>query len=180
MRTVAWPLLAVTLLAAGCTEDKGELRAWMDQVRRDTQPIRTTIPEPQQFAPFRYDAAEIADPFSSARMQVGLSEAAAKPGRGKAPDASRRREPLEAFPLDAIRMVGTIADGRQTVALLQVDSTLFHVRAGNYAGQNFGKIIGVTEQDVKIKELVQDTTGEWIEREAELRLHEARAEGAKK
>lgn len=180
MRTIALPLVAVALLAAGCSEDQGELRAWMDQVRRDTQPIRGTIPEPQQFAPFRYDAQAITDPFSTTRMQVALNAAAAKAGNGNAPDTSRRREALEAFPLDSIKMVGTIADGKQTVALLQVDTTLFHVRTGNYAGQNYGKIIGVTEQDVKLKELVQDQTGDWVEREAELRLVEAKVEGGKK
>lgn len=180
MRTIALPLLAVTLLAAGCSEDTGELRAWMDQVRRDTQPIRTTIPEPQQFAPFRYDAVALSDPFSPGRMQVALNAGGSKAGSTNAPDTSRRREPLEGFPLDSIKMVGTIADGKQTVALLQVDTTLFHVRAGNYAGQNFGKITGVTEQDVKLKELVQDANGEWVEREAELRLQEAKPEGAKR
>ena len=166
--------LGLTMLLAACGEDTGELRAWMDQVRRNTQPVRAVVPEPRRFEPFRYGGAELSDPFSPSRLQL-MKVITAEPPKpsGPRPDGRRRREALEAFPLDSIRMVGHLSDGRQMTALLQVESMLYQVTAGNYAGQNHGRIVKITEQEVKIRELVQDATGDWVEREAELRLQDA-------
>jgi type IV pilus assembly protein PilP len=171
----ALTLLAVPLaLAGGCTNDQNELRAWMDQVRRDTQPIRDSIPEPKQFEPFRYDNATLTDPFSSGRLQLALDKLAARNKSGLAPDPNRRREPLENFPLESIRMVGHLSDKSKSFALLQAENLVYQAAVGSYAGQNYGKIIAVTESEVKLKELVQDAAGEWIERESALRLQEGK------
>ena len=58
------------------------------------------------------------------------------------------------------------------VALVKVDNLLYQVRAGNYLGQNYGKITKVGETDVTLREIVQDAGGEWIERVAKLQLQE--------
>ena len=93
-------------------------------------------------------------------------------GSGLKPDTNRRREALESFPLDAIRMVGHMTNGRSSFALLQVDSTVYQARVGNYAGLNYGMITRVSESEVRLKELVQDAAGDWIERETALQLKE--------
>lgn len=85
---------------------------------------------------------------------------------------NRRREPLEAYPLESLQMVGSISKQGNTIAIIKADKTTYYVRTGNYMGQNFGVITTVTEGDVTVKELVQDSTGDWIERTSSLQLQE--------
>lgn len=89
-----------------------------------------------------------------------------------APELNRRKEPLEAYPLDAMSMVGTLDRGGKRVALLRVDKLLYQVRVGDHLGQNYGRITKITEGDVALREIVQDAAGEWIERNSELQLQE--------
>ena len=89
------------------------------------------------------------------------------------PDLNRRREPLEAFPLDNLKMVGSLQQGKTLFALIRTpDNNLFRVRQNNYIGQNFGLIMEVDETGMKLKELVQDGAGEWIERITSLFLQD--------
>lgn len=163
--------LAATLALGGCASDQDELRAWMDQVRAQTPPKRETVREPKQFEPFRYEVAHLTEPFAPAKLTALFEKAAARPG-GLAPDTSRRREALENFPLDVIRMVGHLSNGKQQFALLQVENLVYQARVGQYAGQNFGRIVRITETEVAVRELVQDAAGDWVERNAALRLQE--------
>ena len=89
-----------------------------------------------------------------------------------APERSRRKEPLEAMPLDAVAMVGSLIKVGQPVALVRVDNLLYQVRVGNYLGQNYGRITKISETEVGLREIVQDAAGEWIERTATLQLQE--------
>ena len=86
----------------------------------------------------------------------------------------RRREPLEAFPLDALKMVGTLRKTGLGYALIQVDKTVYQAKVGNYIGQNFGMITRVSDTAVELKEIVQDASGEWTERKAQLELQESK------
>jgi type IV pilus assembly protein PilP len=89
-----------------------------------------------------------------------------------APELVRRKEALEAFPLDAVTMVGSYVQAGRPVALVMVDSLLYQVRPGNYLGQNYGKVNKISETEVILREIVQDAVGEWIERPAKLQLQE--------
>ena len=91
-------------------------------------------------------------------------------------DRQRKRppEPLEAFPLESIQMLGTITQGKETFALVKAGSNLYRVRKGNYMGQNFGVITGIDDAAINLKELVQDSGGEWVERTSSLQLVEAK------
>jgi type IV pilus assembly protein PilP len=173
MKTLVTLLVLAAALAA-CGADQNELRAWMDEVRRNTLPIRETVPEPKHFEPFRYDNLAQIDPFSQAKLQAALDKLAQRSKGGARPDLERRREPLESYPLESIHMVGHLSNNQQNFALLQVESLVFQARVGNYAGQNFGKITTVSDSEVKLKELVQDAAGDWVERETALRLQEGK------
>ena len=121
------------------------------------------------------------DPFDVQRVVMAMSRqqqvrATASTIR---PDLERRREVLEGFPLDQIRMVGTIRQNNQDVALLQTGGATYLVRVGNYVGQNFGLVTRISEVEVQIKEIVQDAAGEWVERPAKLELQEAAGTGGK-
>ena len=89
-----------------------------------------------------------------------------------APELNRRKEPLEAYPLDAMTMVGSLDRAGQKVALVKVDQLLHQVRQGNYLGQNYGRVMRISESDITLREIVQDAAGEWIERSTTLQLQE--------
>ena len=166
---LAGTAIAATLLLAACGGEQQELRSWMDEQRRKTPVVTEKIEPPKRFEPFRYANSGEADPFSQGRLALRPGET----GRGSLqPDLSRRREALESYPLDSIRMVGHLSDKRGSFALLQADGMVYRARVGNHAGQNFGVIIRVSETEVKLKELVRDAAGDWTERETALQLQE--------
>ena len=125
------------------------------------------LPEVKPYEPVAYNAIDLSDPFRPRKVEQ------AKGGGGLAPDMSRRKEALEAYPLDNLRMVGTLEQGRGIFALVRTpDNTLYRVRQGNYIGQNFGFITQITDSSVTLKEIVQDGTGDWSERVSTLQLLE--------
>jgi type IV pilus assembly protein PilP len=96
----------------------------------------------------------------------------ARRGGGIKPDLERRKEPLEAYPLESLKMVGTLMKGKMVHALVQADKTLHQVKIGNYMGQNFGIITDINDSEVKLKELVPDSLGDYAERTSTLQLQE--------
>ncbi len=168
-------LAAVSL--AGCASDQSDLRAWMQTVRASAKPVHESISEPRRFEPYRYDNESQVDPFSVARLGGSSDAAGAGAGRGGLkPDTTRVREALEAYPLDAIRMVGHLANRQGQYALLQAESLVYQARVGNYAGQNYGMITRISETEIKLKELVQDAVGDWVERETILQIQDGSAQ----
>ncbi|MFM2399709.1 MAG: hypothetical protein RL341_1866 [Pseudomonadota bacterium] len=163
-----------SLLAACSSGEQQELNQWMSQVRAQTKTSVPKLPEPKKFEPYAYTVQRELDPFNPQKLAVAQARLQARTGTGIRPDLDRRREALEAYPLDAISMVGILRQNNQTFALLQADKTLYRVSTGNYVGQNFGKIIGVTETEVALKEIVQDAAGEWTERASKLQLQEVK------
>ena len=114
------------------------------------------------------------DPYSPEKLAIALAKLKPSSSNALKPDIDRRREPLEAYPLDALKMVGTLEKPGLTFALLQADRTVFQIKVGNYIGQNFGKVTKVTESAVELKEIVQDAAGDWVERNAKLELQETK------
>lgn len=170
--------IALTVAAgflAGCsTSGHDELQQWMTQVRSTLQPVVPKLQEPTRFTPYLYSAQAQIDPFNITKVTVAIAKAASRGGGGMQPDMDRRREPLESFPLDTIKMVGSIERNKIRYALLQVDNVLYQVKVSNYIGQNFGMITAVTETDVTLRELVQDAAGDWVERTSTLELQETK------
>jgi len=87
-------------------------------------------------------------------------------------EINRRKEPLEAYPVDSMSMVGSVMRGGRPYALLKVDNLLYQVKPGDYLGQNYGKITKISETDVAFREIVQDAAGEWTERMSALQLQD--------
>ena len=160
----------------GCTgASQDELRQWMVDERNQTRPKVKPIPEPKQFKPEAYTNAAEVEPFSNQKLTQALkrdsSQAASNAGL-VAPELLRRKEPLEAFPIDSMALVGSIIKAGQPIALVRVDSLLYQVKPGNYLGTSFGRVVKITETQVVLREIVQDAVGEWIERVATLQLQE--------
>jgi len=163
-------------LLSGCSSSgQEELQQWMTDQRNQTKPKVQPIPEPKKFTPQAYTQEAATDPFSNQKLTEALkrdSKQASANAELVAPELTRRKEPLESFPLDTMSMVGSLVKLGQPVALVKVDNLLYQVRPGNYLGQNFGKITKVEETEVTLREIVQDAGGEWIERIAKLQLQE--------
>lgn len=167
---------ACALMIAGCTSSgQDELQAWMQAERNAIKPSVQPIPEPTRFVPQPYSVEREIPPFSVEKLASllrGTQTATASSSALIEPELARRRQPLEAFPLDAMTMVGSLDRSGELVALVRVDRLLYQVRPGNYLGQNFGRVTRITETEVVLREIVQDAAGEWIERPAALQLVE--------
>ena len=182
LRLVACVMAAATLSACG-GGDEGELRTWMDDTRKAMRPTTQPVAEPKQFSPFTYEAKPLIDPFDAQKMVLAVArQAQARASTSSIkPDLDRRREALEGFPLDQLKMVGTLRQQGNNVALIDASGQTFMVRSGNYLGQNFGLVTKISETEVELKEIVQDAAGEWVERPAKLELQEAAArQGSKR
>lgn len=167
---------ATVLLLSGCIgSDQDELQQWMTEQRNQTKPKIEPISEPTKFVPQAYNQEAAVDPFSNQKLTIALKRDANQATANAAliaPELARRREALEAFPLDAISMVGSLNKEGKPVALIKVDNLLYQVRSGNYLGQNYGRITKISETEISLREIVQDASGEWIERTAALQLQE--------
>jgi type IV pilus assembly protein PilP len=169
-------LVLLSIALVGCVSSKeDDIREWMVQERNATKPHVAAINAPKQFIPEPYTNAAAIEPFSNLKLTQALkrdsSQAASNAGL-VAPELARRKEPLEAFPLDAMALVGSIIKAGQPVALVKVDNLLYQVKLGNYLGLSFGRVTKITETEVTLREIVQDAVGEWIERIATLQLQE--------
>lgn len=167
--------LSLAALLGACGDgDVQEVQAWMNKTKAETQVHVERLAEPKTFIPQAYAGTDAPDPFSQNKLLVELAKSAANSSSKYKPDMSRRKELLENFPLDTIRMVGAIQKGGVNYALLQIDNSVHQVRAGQHVGQNYGLVTSVTDTAVNIRETVQDAAGEWVERAAKLELQEAK------
>lgn len=173
-RILALACLPVFLAACGSSKED-DVRAWMVQERNQTKPRVQPIQPPKQFIPQPYVDTASVEPFSSIKLTQALkrdsSQSASNAGL-VAPELARRKEALEAFPLDSMTLVGSIMKGGQPIALVQVNNLLYQVKPGNYLGLNFGRVTKINETEVTLREIAQDAVGEWIERSATLQLQE--------
>jgi type IV pilus assembly protein PilP len=164
-------VLMSSLLAA-CGAEQQELSEWMEQQKREVKPNVEPLSPPKTFTPQAYVALTGVEPFSQQKLTVALKQEARQPNSLLAAEINRRKEPLEAYPLDSMSMVGSVVRSGRQYALLRVDNLLYQVKQGDYLGQNYGKIMRITETDVGLREIVQDAAGEWIERNSALQLQE--------
>lgn len=165
-------LLPLCVFISGCGADEDELSQWMEQQKREVKPSVEPLSAPKKFNPQPYALMGSVEPFSMQKLTVALKQEARQPNSLLSAEINRRKEPLEAYPVDSMSMVGSLTRNGRPFALLRVDNLLYQVKQGDYLGQNFGKIIKITETDVSYREIVQDAAGEWIERTSALQLRE--------
>lgn len=161
-----------SVLLVGCGPNHDELQQWMDQQRREVKPSVSALQPPKKFEPGPYLAGQSVEPFSALKLTVAIKQEARQPSSLLASELNRRKEPLEAYPLDSMSMVGSLVKSGRPQALLKVDNLLYQVKVGDYIGQNYGRITRITETELALREIVQDAAGEWIERPTTLQLQE--------
>lgn len=167
----AYLMMFVTLLLAGCGgEEFQDLRDFVKNAGADMRGKVEPPPEIKPYEPFNYDnATAIQDPFKPRKADP---KNASHAGINQ-PNLDRPKEELEEFPLESLRMVGYLQQSNVDYAVIRSsDGKLHRVKAGNYVGMNFGQIISVSDTEIKIKEMVQDSAGDWSERESSLQLVE--------
>ncbi len=169
-------ILVMVFALAGCgTGEQDELQSWMNEQRASTRPNVKPIPEPKRFTPKAYTQEAAVEPFSNQKLTQALKRESSQATANAAlvaPELNRRKEPLEAYPLDSMALVGSLLPAGKQIALVKVDNLLYQVQVGNYLGQNYGKVMKVNETEILLREIVQDAAGEWIERQASLQLQE--------
>ncbi len=164
--------LVLMLLLAGCESSEDEsLTDWVASVRRTVHDNPVTIPVPLTITPAVYDASGRVDPFDASKISILLDITSEK---GNRPDLKRAREPLESYPLDQFRLVGSLSRQGQGVALLEVGKVLHQVRKGDHLGQDLGVVISVRDGAIDIEETVQEANGIWVKRRVQLSIREAK------
>ena len=163
-------VIGVVMLVGGCGGENQDLRAWMAEQGKGVRGRLDPLPQLKPYEPFAYNAFDLPDPFKPRKIEPVKGENTSK----LAPDLNRRREPLEAYPIEALSMVGTLQKGKALYALVKTpERDIYQVRQGNHMGQNFGVIVGISDSEIKLKELMQDGAGDWSERSSTLNLLQA-------
>ena len=161
-------MLVVTCLVVltACTRGQSDLETWVAKTKAEPAPPLQPLPVMQQFESFEYAAQNMRDPFSPPVPDRNE-------GSGPRPDPDRRKEVLEAFPLDSMNMAGTIGAGKSLVGLVTApDKVTYRIKPGNYLGQNDGRVTAIYEDRIEIVELVPDGAGGWLERQAKIALED--------
>ena len=168
---------AAVLTLASCSSELDDLKGFVRDSEKGLPRKIDPLPAVRPFEPFTYEGFDLPDPFKPRKLAVPKEAGA---GGGIAPDLNRRKEPLEAFPLEQLKMVGTLSQLNVMYALVRAEKTLYRVTKGSYMGQNFGLVTDITEGEIKLKEIVQDSAGDWAERQSVLPLLEETGKGDKK
>lgn len=167
-------LAAASVLLAGCGQDMDDLEAYALEVKSRKSRAIDPIPQPKPYEPYVYEPGDRRDPFLpllGARDAAALAAAGGNAGGGIKPDFNRPREPLEEFPLDSLRMVGTITLKSKALALIRAPDAVVHrVSVGDHMGQNYGKITAISETEVVLVEIIPDGLGGWMQRPASVAL----------
>jgi type IV pilus assembly protein PilP len=173
---LASAVAAALALAACGGEEHSDLKQELHNLTKDMRGRVDPLPQVRPYEPVPYTAEGQIDPFRPERIEVAQSGRAAATASTSLIEEQKKRppEPLEAFPLESITMLGTITQNKETFALVKAGPNLYRVRKGNYMGQNFGVITGIDEAQISLKELVQDSSGDWVERVSSLQLVEAK------
>ena len=161
-------VLLASCLLIGCAEQKmDDLQRFVENAHKDRKPRVEPLPRIKPHETFTYTATQLTDPFSKSNLVRNPPTQA----QGNAPDLNRRKEPLEQYPLDSLRMVGTLSKDDTAWAVIRApDGTVHRAQSGNYLGKNYGKILKVTSNKLFITEIISGGNQNWIERETSIAI----------
>ena len=161
---------------AGCNKNSGieDLQTFTENAFKDHIPEVEPLPPPRPTAVFIYTASDQVDPFNQGNLRIqSTQDEDVGAGDEEGPDLTRRKEPLEAFPIDALQLVGVMEQNGIDWAIVNApDNTVHRVTEGNYMGSNYGEIVRVSGNTLQVVELVRNPVGKWEKKDAELILLE--------
>jgi type IV pilus assembly protein PilP len=167
--------LLVIFGASACNQGLSDLQQFVDQTKAKPPGRVEPIPPFVPYQNFEYTSQNFRDPFMLVdfRRPERVDDTISADATGPRPDMDRPREPLEDFPLDTLRFKGTVTkDGTKWGLIFAPDNTIHRVLEGNYMGQNHGRLISLTDVEIKLTEIVPDGLGNYIERSAAIALIE--------
>ena len=165
-------VLMALLLGCG-NDDFSDVNQYIAEVKARPKGAIEPLPEVKVVEPFIFKPEGLRDPFKPLEQTDTEQNVEAATGNGIKPDTTRRKEELEAFTLDSLRMVGTIVRKSSLWGLVKSsDGTVHRVQVGNYMGKNYGKIIRIVNDKIELMEIVPDKPGTWREQQASLALSE--------
>lgn len=158
----------------GCgNDDVSDLKKYIEEVKARPKTAIQPIPEMKVIEPFVFKPDGLRDPFRPMLKKDGDGDIDFSDVNGIRPDTTRRKEELEAYSLDTLRMVGTVTNDKGLWGLIRAaDGTVHRVQVGNHMGENYGKIIRIGEDKIELTEIVPDKPGTWREQQASLALSE--------
>lgn len=166
-------LSLVSVSVAGCAGDKSDLEAFVAAEKAKKPGPIEPLPQIKPYETFTYQAQDLRSPFVPDSEMAGPDIDGGGSSSGLQPDRTRNKEYLEQFPLDSLDMVGTITSQGEKYALVADPNGAVHrVQPGNYLGQNHGRIISISETEIRVTEIVPDGLGGWMERQAAIGLDE--------
>jgi type IV pilus assembly protein PilP len=155
--------LCSALALGGCGDGLDDLRADIEKAKERPGGRIQPLPEVRPYVSHEYQMSDRRSPF--------LQSLAGETPSGPRPDSQRPREYLEQFPLDTLKMVGTLRLGNGNYGLVQTKDGLIHrVLPGNHLGQNDGRVLSVNDARITLVEIIPDGLGNYIERPAALAL----------
>lgn len=173
--TLAILVIGCGILAAGCENVQEDVQKWMNAQSVDMRGAVKPLPEIKIFPVVDYLAVNDLEPFNVARIEPSKPEKRRIDDPRLDPD--RQREPLEAYPLESLRMVGVLGKNKSINALIQADKALYQVRVGNFVGRDYGKVIAINQDSLELQELIEDLNEGWIERVTTVQLQERQEAG---
>jgi len=164
LHTLAAAALAVVALAGCGQSDDDDLRQWMTQTRAAKAPAPEPLPEVKSYTPREYGGRASPEPFAQTKigdLNKTMSES---------PEAGRRHEPLEDYPLENFKMLGMLKKNGETYGVVRVDNKIHHVKVGQYLGQSYGRVVRISDQEIVLRELVREGVSDWKEKMTSLKL----------
>lgn len=172
-RNVMLAVGVALLVLSGCGSQENDVRQELDQMTKDVKGRIPPLPVVRPYEPFTYLATGVMDPFSPMKISAKFRNSG-----GPQPNMNRKREFLESFPLDTIKMVGAVKMDGVKNGVVMIDGMTYKVRVGSHMGQNMGQVVAVNDGSIVLKELLPEGDG-WVEKVTEVTL-QGTNEGPKK
>lgn len=168
------PFCLCVMLAACSGSDHEDLKEWMTENSKDLKGGVKKLPEVLSYHAIAYDVEGMLDPFKASKIEPDSKN---KQGAGKGgvyqPDFDARdlrNNLLEKYPLESLKMIGALNVNNRPMAVIQVEDKVKQVKLGDYIGLDFGMVTRISDNDVQLRELIQDAAGDWSERNSTLYL----------
>lgn len=160
----------ISVSVTGCLKDKGDINIWIDETNQSARPKVEPLPEKVVYEPYQHIISNQPNPFDVARL-FSDGQNASSDDEGK-PDQNRVKQYLESIALSEMQMVGLMKNAQGATGLVSAQGTVHFVKAGDYIGQDYGRVVGIQETGIILSEKIQDASGKWVDRETVLPLSE--------
>lgn len=175
------PVILCLSLVACSTEEHGDLRQWMEENSRDLRGKVAALPEVKPYEPVPYEREGLVDPFRAGKLEPDskLRQGAGKGGQFQPDFEARelRNSVLEKYPLESLSMIGRLVMNNRPLAVIKYEENVRQVKVGDYLGLDFGIVTEIGENELKLRELIQDSAGDWSERQSSLYLQTTEGSG---